>query len=295
MDISKLIDTEDESSLSNTSEISKKVAIYCRVSSERQYFDGVGLDFQLKICNDYCDQKGYKVVYVIKEIASAKNMDDQKSLNALACCEMADKPDILLVYNISRFSRNVVQGISMYNKLKEKKIELQSVMENLTSPATLAGIDSSPNGTSSATASTNFILISLLNNSEYELKLISQRTKHAIKLKREKGHRFGRVPYGMKDVRDQDNIRTFENDEYESNVLRFIRMARKNCSLADLNGILKQISNNAKFKPLELDDYEDEIKTGLTGRNIAEILNDYEITYRGKKWTHGNVLAVSNK
>lgn len=51
--------------------------IYCRVSSEKQR-DGISLDVQQQVCTDYCSSRGWRVVTVIREIASARSPKRQK-------------------------------------------------------------------------------------------------------------------------------------------------------------------------------------------------------------------------
>lgn len=93
----------------------KNAIVYCRVSSERQS-EGVSLDAQEDMCKQYCIGKGYDVIKVIREATSAK---DGKNLVKLEQV-LEDKADFLIVYNVSRFSRNVVRGRSMASELRER-------------------------------------------------------------------------------------------------------------------------------------------------------------------------------
>lgn len=149
---------------------------------------------------------------------------------------------------------------------------------------------------SQATASADFVLTSLLNAAEYELQLLSQRTQLAIKHKKSQGFQFGGVPYGKKAGRTEDNIRRFEDDEFECNVMKFVKTVRGRVSLRQANHLLEKISRDEVFKPLELDDDGlHVIKRGLSCSNIAEILNDYGVFHRGRPWTTGAISRISFK
>jgi hypothetical protein len=160
-----------------------------------------------------------------------------------------------------------------------KGVILDSVMENITSC-------NSPD----TTPSSDFMLTSLLNAAEYELHLISQRARLAIEHKKSQGFKFGVTPYGKRASRTVDNVRIFEDDGQELRVVEFIKSVRGSISLDQVNGMLKDISED--FHPLELDDNKDVITDGLSFKNIAEILNDYGIYNRGKLWKATSVSRV---
>jgi DNA invertase Pin-like site-specific DNA recombinase len=266
--------------------------VYCRVSSERQKLDGVSLEAQEKLCLEHCTNKGYNVVEIIKETASAKDIANQVKLREVYGMVGVS---VLVVYNVSRFSRNVSQGLHMYQKLRDSAIRLESVMENLTPPSSLVPPSRLNTDTQPFSASSDFVFVSLLNAAEYELKLISQRASLAVRTKRERGFQFGKVPYGMREFRDDQNVRRFEEEPYEAKVVKFIRAVRGCASLNEANILLKDISKNQLFEPLVLDDEGYQITTGLPCDNIAEILNDYGVDYRGKSWTRSAVYSVSSR
>jgi DNA invertase Pin-like site-specific DNA recombinase len=263
-----------------------KAIIYCRISSKRQQI-GASLETQELMCLDYCKSKAYKVVKIVKEVISAKDMKDQVLLNEISNMEGIQ---VIVVYNISRFSRNVLQGLEMYNKLKEKSMRLESATEVL-SPNRLQQMDK--NGEEPNTS--DYILVTLLNAAQHEIEMISQRVKHTMDQKRKRGMQYGRVPYGKK-VCYNDDIRSFDIDEDEDKVIELVKMLRGKVTLKKANKLLKQIYKGDDFEPIILDDDVTEIVEGLSCENIANILNEYHLRDRkGELWKSSSVNNISSR
>lgn len=145
-------------------ELNMKAIIYCRVSSKVQEKDGVSLGVQESSCREYCLKNGYSVYKVIREIASAKNMQKQHKLHDVL---EEEENKILVVFAVSRFSRNVVQGIEFAKKLSDKRVSLRSVTE--------------PLNTGSPMEQHSFV--TMLNAAELESKLISQRVIKSLQVR----------------------------------------------------------------------------------------------------------------
>lgn len=254
----------------------RNVIIYCRVSSKNQFIEGVSLQVQQEKCTKYCREKGYTIKDTILEVASAKKIQKQKKLLHLA---KRNDFDALIIYDVSRFSRNVTDGMNLVQRLSKRKIYIESITENL--------------GTTNS-FSYEFTIVSLLNNAEYQLKQMIQKIKESRIKKESMGHCFGKCPYGYK-VQWNKNIRNFIEDEYQQKVIDFIRSMKKPISLSEANEKLKEISKLEEFVTLSLDDESDFIENGLTFENIADILNDYDVDYNGKEWNRSNVYSVCSK
>jgi DNA invertase Pin-like site-specific DNA recombinase len=65
-------------------------------------------------------------VKIVKEIASGKDISNQIELRNIVNRKFAP---IVVVYNISRFSRNVSQGLALFHKMREEGLTLESSME----------------------------------------------------------------------------------------------------------------------------------------------------------------------
>lgn len=98
--------------------------IYCRVSSDKQQ-EGVSLEVQEKTCryilsathgfnfrSEYCSRQGLNVLRVYSEVISAKDIEKQKMLLDILETDLPEEA-FLVVYNVSRFSRNVTQGLQV--------------------------------------------------------------------------------------------------------------------------------------------------------------------------------------
>src|SRR3990167_6209596 len=107
--------------------------IYCRVSSKQQsnYTAGhISLDVQEINCKEYAHIQGITIMKVVKEISSARNMKKLRNLKSLiAVIKKTKEPAILLINNVSRFSRNTLEALTLINDLNKRNITVFSVQE----------------------------------------------------------------------------------------------------------------------------------------------------------------------
>jgi site-specific DNA recombinase len=116
-----------------------RAVIYCRVSSLTQV-DNLSLDTQEKACREYCAQHDYDVDAVfIERGESAKTADRTEFLKLLEHCRRAsrDRVHAVVVYSLTRFSRNTTDHHAIAAGLRGLGIILRSVTEP---------IDESPTG-----------------------------------------------------------------------------------------------------------------------------------------------------
>lgn len=99
--------------------------IYCRISSKSQSLSS--LEFQKTYCQEYANKYNLDVKEIIKEISSAYSKQTPKLKELIS--RISDC--ILLVYSISRFSRNTEFSLSLINEMRKKNIYLVSVSENI--------------------------------------------------------------------------------------------------------------------------------------------------------------------
>lgn len=255
--------------------------IYCRVSTKLQN-QGVSLDAQEAACVSFCDKNGWYVIKVVREVANASKRNTQRKLS-----ELIDKietgelqADYLVVFSVSRFSRNVEWGLGKLRILHNNGVQLKSVTESL--DASLSdGL---------------FEITTLLNNAEYESRVISERIKSTINYKKGLGFKFGRAPFGKKVTTADSNgitLRTFETDRAEKNVIRFIKLTRRpGTSIDKLNRALSRITDNTT--PISLN-RGTRLEKSLTLKNVAKLLNQYGVLKRGKIWTTASITSVLSK
>eukprot|EP01156_Anaeramoeba_ignava_P011733 Anaeramoba_ignava/a484839_10.p1 GENE.a484839_10~~a484839_10.p1 ORF type:complete len:201 (-),score=34.23 a484839_10:135-737(-) len=146
---------------------------YVRVSTEEQDIKNQELEIRR-----YADNKDLDINKFIQlEISSRKNEKDRK-INELK--STLSEKDNLIVSELSRLGRSTKEVLFLLDELKEKGVIVHLIKQNMI-------IDKNSNDPMSK------LLITLLASfGELERDLISQRTKEALKSKKESGVILGR-------------------------------------------------------------------------------------------------------
>ena len=111
--------------------MSKKVAIYIRVSSLDQVKDGYSLAAQERTLRKYCSDKGYSIYSLYAdEGISGKDMVHRPSIQKLMRDAEEKKFDIVLFWALSRFTRSVSDLYQTVSKLTQLGIGLVSYTES---------------------------------------------------------------------------------------------------------------------------------------------------------------------
>lgn len=112
--------------------------IYCRVSTTEQV-SNLSLPTQEKACREYCAKGGYEVDRVFIDAGeSAKSTDRPEFMRMLSFCrEHRSRVQAVVVYSLTRFSRNSADHHAITTLLRGLGITLRSVTEP---------IDESPSG-----------------------------------------------------------------------------------------------------------------------------------------------------
>ena len=115
-----------------------QAVIYCRVSTKEQV-ENLSLSTQKKACEEYCRREGWEVAQVfVEEGESAKTADRTELQRMLAYCREHKKAvGVVVVYNLSRFSRNTAD----HHALRGMFAGLGIVLKSATEP-----LDDSPTG-----------------------------------------------------------------------------------------------------------------------------------------------------
>jgi site-specific DNA recombinase len=115
-----------------------RAVLYCRVSTVEQT-QNLSLPTQEKACRDYCARNGYEVDRVFIDAGeSAKSTDRPEFLRLLTYCrEQRGKLHAVVVYALTRFSRQQADHHAITTLLRGLGISLRSVTEP---------IDESPSG-----------------------------------------------------------------------------------------------------------------------------------------------------
>ena len=143
---------------------------YIRVSSDKQTVENQRFEI-LK----YADEKKIQVGTWIEEtVSGTKKVDDRKLGGFL---QQMDRDDILIVSELSRLGRNLMEVMSILHQCMEKDTKVFSIKENY----------ELGNNINSKVLAFVFGL-----SAEIERNLISQRTKEALARKKSEGKKLGR-------------------------------------------------------------------------------------------------------
>lgn len=184
--------------------------IYLRVStpSQSKFTEGhVSLETQEDTCNEYCNKKGWKVAETVREIGSARNIEKLREHKRLV--RSMPSGSKLVVYNISRFSRNLLQGLVVADKLRKRDIEVVSAVEGCSYSGGVAE---------------RHLFNTTMCFTEHQSAVLSDNIRRNVAYRRRMGHRIGTPPYGKRAVRQGgNNIRIFIDDPAEIQVIQFIK------------------------------------------------------------------------
>ena len=256
------------------------VISYSRISSLSQK-NGYSLSTQKNIIKEYAQNNNMNILNEYSDIGSGTNMKKLKNLNNLI---NENTNCMLLVVNIDRFSRNLYDGIEYLNILKSKNIILKSIEQNV-STDNITGLR---------------LIKSCMNDSEFESNMIGFRVKKSLKLIKEKGGHIGPAPFGFKKSRIK-NIPVKVQNKNELLIIDLIVNLRLGVSnFKKINSIIKKIKNK-NMPSINFYDKNDNIidifdkPFTLTFVEIADILNDYEISNRNKLFTSASVYTIFKK
>ena len=271
-----------KTSSKSASMTSSTCIIYCRVSSFNQSSESsCSLEAQETLSKKMAKSKGYRIKKVCKEVGSAY----KSSMKSLKEILVSNKSTHILMYDVSRFCRGVVNGLKMLDMALSKNNTLVFVYDKL--------VINAKNKESRLPEFT-----SLLEQSERESAKISSRIKTAQQYLRDQGkYAGGCLPYGYSVTKStnpsKNNI--LVEDPSEQNIMAFINLCRKPMiSSQKLNDRMKKISPQIPYIKINCYDKDQEtvlttINTSLTNGEIAGLLNDYSVKKRGRRWSVASV------
>lgn len=109
----------------------KRVAIYCRVSTEEQAAEGYSISAQLQTLHQYVQMYRWEVAEeYVDEGISGKNIKDRPAMSKLVADVETGKVNAVLVWKISRLSRNMLDTFTLLDKFDNYGIKFISYSEN---------------------------------------------------------------------------------------------------------------------------------------------------------------------
>jgi DNA invertase Pin-like site-specific DNA recombinase len=238
-----------------------KVFCYSRVSSKKQSGpEHVSLELQERACFEYYNQHfqaySYEIVY---ESGSARFL--AKQFNLIDLIENhVQANDIILIYNMSRLTRDSSAGINLLYNLSESKVNVISVSEGLS----LSG--------------SRLMMRQKLVEANEESDIISERVQAANTFIKSNGGHLGQAPYGYMIERKSVEGSTFtvRTLVQNPNEIKIISWIRHMVTDEDIN----QRAENENVGVCNV---------------IADFLNESDILRRNKPWTTFGVLKLYKK
>lgn len=110
--------------------ITKRVAIYTRVSTLDQAENGYSLEAQEKMLRNWCSERGYEVYFLYSDRGiSAKDISHRPEMVHLLEDAKNHKFDMILFWALSRFTRSVQDLYAVMGKLQKWNIDMVSYTE----------------------------------------------------------------------------------------------------------------------------------------------------------------------
>jgi len=153
-----------------------KVAIYCRVSTDKQE-----LEQQIQACKKYCENMEYDYK-VYSDIGSGKEWFNRPQFNVMLEALRRMEYDGVVVFYFDRLGRDTVEVIKFFDEMESKRIRIISLNESF----------------DTSTAIGRAIRDIIVRLAQLERESISEKTKARLKAMRDAGHKLGR-PAGSKD------------------------------------------------------------------------------------------------
>lgn len=109
----------------------KSVAIYCRVSTEEQASEGYSISAQLQTLRQYAHLYGWQIAEeYVDEGISGKDIKGRPAMQRMISDVEKDKFQAVLVWKISRLSRNMLDTLVLLDKFEEYDVKFISYSEN---------------------------------------------------------------------------------------------------------------------------------------------------------------------
>jgi site-specific DNA recombinase len=153
---------------------------YCRVSTEEQSREGVSMESQERKIRGYAEYNAVPSVQMFSDAGiSGKRMHTRPGLLAAldAVCECRGA---LVVYSLSRLSRNKMDIFAIADRLKSAGADLVSLSEKI--------------DTTTAAGRMIFAVLAVL--ADFERDQLSERTSNALQHKKTQGETISRDPFG---------------------------------------------------------------------------------------------------
>ncbi len=196
---------------------------YIRVSTEEQAKEGISLDNQASKIKAYCESQDWQLIKLFSDEGSSGKDMKRKGLEKLLFFLEVDHVDVVVVYKTDRLTRKQRHLYQLLEDTFEKKgIGFKSVTE--------------PFDTTTAMGKGFLGMLGVF--AQLEGDLISERTKEALRYKKEKGELVGSPPLGFEAIKNElkknddeleivEEIFKLNNNHWGKNKLSLREIAKK--------------------------------------------------------------------
>lgn len=192
----------------------KRAALYIRVSTREQAIEGYSLDAQTRTLTDYCQQRHYQITGIYRdEGISAKDIKHRPGMIQLLEDAKSKQFDVILVWKLTRFSRNIANLTAVCEELDHIGVSLISYSEAF----------------DSVTPAGRMVRSMLGTVAQFEREVIGENVKMGMLERARQGKRTCSEILGY----DTDGKDTFKINKVEAEYVRFafeMYLQRKNLS-----------------------------------------------------------------
>lgn len=111
--------------------MSKRVAIYCRVSTTEQAEEGFSIDSQYENIKDYCEKEGHEIYKLYEDRGiSGKNISNRPGIRKLLEDAKDNKFDLVLSWKLNRLSRRLLDILNIVEFLNKYNVAFRSLTES---------------------------------------------------------------------------------------------------------------------------------------------------------------------
>ncbi|MGL6105026.1 recombinase family protein [Romboutsia sp.] len=111
--------------------MSKRVAIYCRVSTTEQAEEGYSIDEQNIKIREYCEKEGHEIYNLYEDRGiSGKNITNRPGIKQLLHDATKNKFDLVIVWKLNRISRKLLDILNIVDLLNRHNIAFRSLTES---------------------------------------------------------------------------------------------------------------------------------------------------------------------
>jgi DNA invertase Pin-like site-specific DNA recombinase len=151
---------------------------YVRVSTDEQFDSGAGLEAQRRAIRDECQRRGWRLADIYEDAASGRALTGRSGLKAALAALDGRVAKALVVAKLDRLSRSLLDFAALMERGRRSGWALVALD---------LGVDTTtPSGEMMANVLAVF--------AQFERRLIGQRTREALAVKRSQGVRLGRPP-----------------------------------------------------------------------------------------------------